>query len=114
MSRGFGLVALLVSLAVVAALMAMNMSQNGPTSEHVQRVEAEAKAAVGSMNFTQAAVQLQAFQMENGTYVGASLPASFGVALVRADATGYCLQAGSGAAVQHMSGPGGAPAAGPC
>ena len=54
------------------------------------------------------------FQAENGTYVGATLPPSYGVALVRADAASYCLQAGVGGSVQHFVGPGGPAGAGPC
>jgi hypothetical protein len=43
------------------------------------------------------------------------LSPSFGVTLVRADKFSYCLQAGSGANVQHMNGPNeNAPVAGPC
>jgi hypothetical protein len=37
------------------------------------------------------------------------------VAVVRADATSYCLQAGAGLNVQHLVGPAGnAPVDGPC
>jgi hypothetical protein len=114
MSRGLGLVAVICSLAVVAALMALNARQSGPTSTSAQDAEAQAKAAVGSINFTQAAAQLEAFRAERGTYAGAVLPASFGVTLVRGDAASYCLQAGVGGSTQHFAGPGGNAAAGPC
>jgi hypothetical protein len=114
MSRGLGLVVVICSLAIVGALMALNASQNGPTSTRAKQAEAEATAAVSSMNFTGAATELEAFHAENGTYAGAALPPSFGVSLVRADASSYCLQAGAGAAVQHFVGPGGSAAAGPC
>jgi hypothetical protein len=114
MSRGFGLVAVICSLAIVAALMALNARQNGPTSDTARQAETQGKAAVGSLNFAQAALQLEAFHSENGTYAGAALPPAFGVALVRADAATYCLQAGIGGSTQHFTGPGGTPAAGPC
>jgi Tfp pilus assembly protein PilE len=114
MSRGIGLVGLLVALVVVGALWAMNASSNGPTSQQSERVETEAQQASAAVNFGQAVPQLEAFHAENGTYAGATLPPSFGVALVRADAASYCLQAGAGAALQHEIGPGGTPAAGPC
>lgn len=114
MSRGFGLVVVICSLAIVAALMALNARNNGPTSQSAKRAEAEATAAVGSLNFTGAATELEAFHAENGTYAGAALPPAFGVTLVRADAASYCLQAGIGGSVQHFTGPGGSPAAGPC
>ena len=114
MSRGFGLVVMICSLAIVAVLMALNASQNGPTSKSARSAEAQATAAVGSLNFTGAGTELEAFHAEHGTYVGAALPPSFGVTLVRADAASYCLQAGIGGSVQHFTGPGGTAAAGPC
>ena len=114
MSRGFGLVVMICSLAIVAALMAMNASQNGPTSRSARTAEARATAAAGSLNFMGAGTELEAFHAENGTYAGAVLPPSFGVTLVRADAVSYCLQAGIGGAVQHFTGPGGTAAAGAC
>jgi type II secretory pathway pseudopilin PulG len=113
-SRGFGLLVVLCSLAIVAILMAMNLSRNGPTSKTAQRAEAEGIAAVGTANFTQAGTELEAYRAEHETYAGAVLPPSFGVTLVRADAATYCLQGGVGGSVQHFVGPAGPAAAGPC
>jgi hypothetical protein len=114
MSRAFGVVALLCSLGIVALLMAMNMSHNGPSSSSAKSAEAEATAAVGSLNFTGAATELEAYKAEHATYAGAALPPSFGAVVIRADAASYCLQAGVGGTVQHYVGPGGTPAAGSC
>ena len=58
--------------------------------------------------------ELQAWFAEHATYAGATLAPAFGVQLVRADAGSYCLQSGSGGTAQHVVGPGGTPAAGPC
>ncbi|HEY8725345.1 MAG TPA: hypothetical protein VIL91_01430 [Gaiellaceae bacterium] len=102
------------SLAIVAVLMAVSMGHNGPTSKTTKRAEAQATAAVGSLNFTGAATELEAYKSEHATYAGAVLPPAFGVTVVRADASTYCLQAGIGGTVQHFIGPGGTPAAGPC
>jgi hypothetical protein len=66
------------------------------------------------MNFAAAATQMETYHAENATYAGATVPPSFGVTLVRADAASYCLQAGVGGSEQHFTGPGGQPAAGPC
>ena len=112
--RGLGLISLLVVLAIVGAMWAMDARDNGPTSQNAQRVETFAQQAAALTNFAAAGTQLGMYYAENSTYVGATLPASFGVQLVRADATSYCLQAGTGTAVQHLVGPGGQPAAGPC
>jgi hypothetical protein len=114
MGRGLGIVGLISSLAIVAALMAMNMSQSGPTSQAAKDAEAQATGAAGTINFTQAALELGAFHAENGTYLGAALPPSFGVTLVRADVQSYCLQSGIRDTTQHFLGPTGPPAAGPC
>ena len=112
--RAFGVVAMVCSLAIVAVLMALSMSHNGPTPASTRKAEAEATAAVGSLNFTGAATELEAYKAEHATYAGAVLPASFGVTVIRADAASYCLQAGVGGTVQHFVGPGGTPASGPC
>ncbi|MDX6409996.1 MAG: hypothetical protein QOE13_3067 [Gaiellaceae bacterium] len=114
MSRTLGLVAMVCSLAIVGVLMMLNMSQNGPTSKSTKRAESQAKAAVGSLNFTAGATELEAYKSEHATYAGAVLPPVFNVTVVRADAASYCLQAGVGGSVQHFTGPGGTPAAGPC
>jgi Tfp pilus assembly protein PilE len=114
MSRGLGLVAMICSLAIVAVLMLLSMGHNGPTAKSTKRAESRATAAVGSLNFTGAATELEAYKSEHETYAGAVLPAAFGVTVMRADAATYCLQAGVGGTVQHFTGPGGTPAAGPC
>lgn len=102
------------SLAIVAVLMLLSMGQNGPTAKSTKRAESQATAAVGSLNFNAAATELEGYKAEHATYAGAVLPPVFGVTVIRADATSYCLQAGVGGAVQHFTGPGGTPAAGPC
>lgn len=115
MSRGgLGIVSLLLALVLGGALWAMNAGQAGPTSEPAQKAESQAQQVAATANFSGAAIQLETFHAENGTYVGVSLPPSFGVSLVRADASSYCVQTGAGAAVQHLVGPGGQPAAGSC
>lgn len=114
MSRAFGVVAMVCSLGIVALLMALNMSHNGPTSSTAKRAESEATAAVSSLNFTGAATELEAYKAEHATYAGAALAPAFGVTVMRADAASYCLQAGVGGTIQHYVGPGGTPAAGPC
>jgi hypothetical protein len=114
MGRMFGLVATVCSLAIVGVLMMLSMSHNGPTAKSTKVAEARATAAVGGLNFTGAATELEAYKSEHATYAGVVLPPAFGVTVVRADATSYCLQAGIGGTVQHFIGPGGTPAAGPC
>jgi type II secretory pathway pseudopilin PulG len=114
MGRAFGLISIVVSLGLVGILWALTMQHSGPTSATAQKAERDASAAVSAINFTAAATQLEAYHAENATYVGASVPPSFGVTLMRAYAASYCLQTGVGTSAQHFTGPGGAVAAGPC
>lgn len=113
-ARGFGLLSLLIGLSLVGGLWALDARQNGPASKQAQRVETQAAQAAAGVSFGQAAIQLESWKAENGTYAGASVPASYGVQLVRADATSYCLQAGVAPNVQHEISPGGSPVAGHC
>jgi Tfp pilus assembly protein PilE len=114
-ARGLGLVSLLVALALVGALWAMNARQNGPTSQSAQRMETQAEGVSADMNFLGAATALEAYRAENATYAGATLPASFHVQVARADASSYCLQATTTSGIVHVVGPnGGAPASGAC
>jgi hypothetical protein len=114
MGRTFGLVATVSSLAIVGVLTMLSMGHNGPTAKSTKVAEAQATAAVSRLNFTAAATELEAYKSEHATYAGATLPPAFGATVERADATSYCLQAGIGGGVQHFTGPGGTPAAGPC
>jgi hypothetical protein len=112
--RTLSLVSMLCALAIGAYLFTTQMRENGPTSETARNAQADATAAASTANFQAAAPALQAWFAEHGTYAGATLPPVFGVQLVRADAGSYCLQSGSGETAQHVVGPGGNPAPGPC
>jgi len=105
---------MLVSLVVGAFLFVSQMHSQGPTSPAVTQAETQAEANVASTNFSAANEVLQANFAANGTYAGTQIDGSYGVTLVRADATSYCLQGGTGTAVEHEAGPNGAPAPGPC
>ncbi len=77
---------MLCSLAIVGVLMLLSMSHNGPTAKSTKVAEVRATAAVGGLNFTGAATELEAYKSEHATYAGAALPPAFGVTVVRADA----------------------------
>jgi hypothetical protein len=112
--RSLSLVSLLVALAIGGYLFYAQAKTVGPTSETGKRAQEQASAQAAGANFHAAAPVLQAHYAENGTYAGAVVPPNYGVTLARADATSYCLQAGTGGAVQHVVGPGGSPAPGRC
>ena len=101
---------LLISLCVGGYLFAQQSKTDGPTSTLAQQAETQADSAAAATNFDGALPELQAYYTENGTYAGATLPGSFGVTVVRADATSFCLQSGD----MHEDGPNGSPQTGPC
>lgn len=103
---------LVLTLGLGGYLFSQQAKTSGPASTVAQQAEAQAVAAGAATSFQAAAPTLVAFYAENGTYAGASLPLSYGVSVVRADATSYCLQSLDGQ--EHEVGPNGSPAAGPC
>jgi hypothetical protein len=112
--RSLSLVSLLAALALGGWLLMTQMRETGPTSATGKQAIEDASAAASTASFQAAAPALQAWFAEQGTYAGATLPPAFGVRLARADATSYCLEAGTGETARHLVGPGGSPAPGPC
>jgi hypothetical protein len=113
-TRGVGLVLVVITLAVVGGLFALQSKSRGPTAAAVTQDEAQALATAASETFAQVVPVLQAEYAQAGTYVGAQLPTGSGVTLARATATSYCLEANLNGAPVHEDGPGGSPAAGAC
>lgn len=101
------MVSLLVTLAVIGWML--TAQQSGSTRKQETQAVDQAQAAANGVAFQQAQAQLEQQHALNGTYAGTSL-AGFGVTLVRADASTYCIQ-NAGA---HLAGPGGVAATGPC
>lgn len=112
MTRSFGLVFLLISLAVGGYLFSQQSKSAGPASTVALQAETQAAQGAAGTNFSSALPELQAWYADHGTYAGVTLPPAFGVTVVRADATSYCLQDPAG--TMHEIGPTGAPAPGPC
>jgi hypothetical protein len=107
------IVGLLVATAIVMFLVVQQLKNEGPTSKQASTAIAEGSVNVASTNL-QGAKSIMDLQLTSAqTYAGADV-ASAGVVLMRADATSYCLQAAAGTAIEHLEGPSGAPAPGPC
>ena len=104
---------LLVATAIVMFLVVQQMKNQGPTSHQVSTAIEAGSQNVASTNLQGAQSILDLQFTSEQTYAGANV-AGAGVTLVRADAVGYCIQAGAGTLVEHLAGPGGAPAPGPC
>jgi hypothetical protein len=113
MVRAVTLISLLSALVMGVYLFGAGSRAAGPTSQVARSAESKGIAAVSTVNFQQAAAALEQTRAVSSTYAETNL-AGFGVMLMRADTASYCIQTGVGTAVQHQSGPGGAPAAGPC
>ena len=105
---------MLISLAIVGGLFAMQNKSQGPTAAAVTQDESQALAAAASQTFAQVDQVLQADYAQAGTYVGAQLPVGSGVTVAQATATSYCLETNLTGTLLHENGPGGSPGAGPC
>jgi hypothetical protein len=107
------IVGLLVATVIVMILVVQQMKSQGPASKQVSTAIEQGSAGVAMTNLMSAKPMLDLQFSSTQSYAGADV-ASAGVTLVRADETGYCMQAGAGTVVEHLAGPGGAPAPGPC
>jgi hypothetical protein len=107
-------VLVLISLAVVGGLFAMQSKTQGPTAAAVTQDESQAIAAAAATGFSQVDQVLQADYVQSGTYAGAQLPVGSGVTVAQATATSYCLEMNVNGTLVHESGPGGSPVVGPC
>jgi Tfp pilus assembly protein PilE len=105
MARGVPLLSLVVAL-LVGALLWNGRTSGSPSPD--RQVE-HAQRSTSAVTFQQAESALEDFRAVNGTYAGVSL-AGFGVKVVRADASSYCIQAGG----SHVAGPGGTVQPGTC
>ena len=112
MTRSLSLVSLLIALAVGGWVLSQQLRSTGPSSPTASQAIAEAGSDVTTLNLQQAALALDQFRAEGGTYAGAAL-GGFGVALSRADAASYCVET-LRAPVSHLAGPGGVSAPGAC
>jgi|1185.fasta_scaffold1591301_1 hypothetical protein len=107
------IVGLLVATVIVLFLTVQELKKDGPQSQQVSTAIAAGSVNVSSTNLVGAKSMLDLQKTSTGSYAGADV-ASAGVTLVRADETSYCIQAVAGNATEHLAGPGGAPAPGPC
>ncbi len=115
MTRTLGVTTLLASLLIGGFLFIQQSKTSGPGAPAVTQAETRAQDAVAATNFQGMASALQSWYVSNGTYAGATLPPGSGVALVRSDATSYCLETlGSGTGSVHESGPNCTPQPGGC
>jgi hypothetical protein len=106
MVRTFTLVVLLSSLLAGWWLMATTYRHLGP--------RADREPAPGPLALEKAARALEEWRGDARTYAGARLSGFPDVALVRADASSYCLELTRSGGAYHREGPNGAATAGRC
>jgi hypothetical protein len=114
MGRSLAFPLLLIALAVGGFLVVRQTQSVGPTSRAATQAETQAAAAAAASDFGAAQALLLSWFAAHGTYAGVTLPPVYAVAVVRADASSFCLQAGAGTGTTHELGPGGQPQSGPC
>jgi hypothetical protein len=116
MTRGLGLVSLVVSLVVSLLLFSSQLSHGSsrPASPKQNPVVQQANSVAAETAAMQAERELAAYQADEGTFVGATVTDVPGVTLVHAEPTTFCLQISSSASVLYDAGPSGSPSATPC
>jgi hypothetical protein len=113
MTRTFGLISITAALVITAYLW--TQSAHDAAGPSALATPNDAAKVTASFNLQQAAPAMELWRSANGSYVGVSLDPAWGVTVVRADATSYCLRTGVAPNVQHLEGPGGnAPVDGSC
>ena len=116
MTRGLGLVSIVVTLVVSAMLFSSQLSNGGakPASPKQNPVVQQANTVAADAAAMQAEHELAAYQADQGTFVGATVTGIPGVTLLRSDSTTFCLQIASGGGVLYEAGPGGTPSPNRC
>jgi hypothetical protein len=114
MGRSLVFPLLLIALAGGGFLFVRQAQSVGPTSRTATQAETQAVAAAAATDFGAAQAAVLSWIAAHGTYAGVTLPPVYAVAVVRADASSFCLQAGAGTGTTHQLGPGGQAQSGPC
>jgi hypothetical protein len=116
MTRGLGLVSIVVTLVVSAMLFSSQLSNGGarPASPKQNPVVQQANTVAADAAAMQAEHELAAYQADQGTFVGATVTGIPGVTLLHSDSTTFCLQIASGGGVLYDASPGGTPSPNRC
>jgi hypothetical protein len=116
MTRGLGLVSLVVSLVVSLLLYSSQLSHGSSSQASPKQnpVVQQANSVAAETAAMQAEHELAAYQADEGTFVGGTVTGIPGVTLLHAEPTTFCLQIASGGGVLYDAGPGGTPSATAC
>jgi hypothetical protein len=116
MTRGLGLVSLVVTLVVSLLLFSSQLSHGSskPASPKQNPIVQQASSVAAEAAAIQAEHALAAYQADQGTFVGATVTGIPGVTLLHAEPTTFCLQIRSSGGALYDAGPGGTPSSTPC
>ncbi len=112
MGRAVGIVSLVLGTLVIGLMITSQPWRSTDRKSASAEVNRAAQTAA-EVKLQQASFAVEQFHALNGTYAASSL-GGLGVRLAQADASSYCLESGTGAALAHVAGPGGTPAPGGC
>ena len=111
MTRGLGLVSLVVSLVISGMLFSSQLTHGGskPMSPKLNPIVQQANSVAADAAAMQAEHELAAYQADRGTFVGATVTDISGVTVLHAEPTTFCLQIASNGGFLYDAGPGGTP-----
>jgi len=111
MTRGLGLVSLVVSLVISGMLFSSQLTHGGskPMSPKLNPIVQQANSVAADAAAMQAEHELAAYQADRGTFVGATVTHISGVTVLHAEPTTFCLQIASNGGFLYDAGPGGTP-----
>jgi flagellar basal body-associated protein FliL len=111
MTRGLGLVSLVVSLVISMMLFSSQLTGAGskPASPKQTPIVQQAGSVAAEAAAMQAEHELAAYQADTGTFVGATVTDLPGVTVLHTEPTSFCLQIASNGGVLYDTGPGGTP-----
>jgi Na+-transporting methylmalonyl-CoA/oxaloacetate decarboxylase gamma subunit len=109
MTRGLGLVSLVVSLVISLMLFSSQLIRGGskPASPEENPIVQQTNSVAAEAAAMQAEHELAAYQADRGTFVGATVTDIASVTVLHAEPTTFCLQIASTGAVLYDAGPGG-------
>jgi hypothetical protein len=116
MTRGLGLVSLVVSLVISLMLFSSQLTGGGskPVSPKQNPIVRQASSVAADAAAMQAEHELAAYQADRGTFVGATVTDISGVTVLHAEPTTFCLQIVSTGGALFDAGPGGTPTSQRC
>jgi Tfp pilus assembly protein PilX len=109
MTRGLGIVSLVVSLVISLMLFSSQLTRGGSKPASPNPIVQQASSVAAEAAAMQAEHELAAYQADRGTFVGATVTDIAGVTVLHAEPTTFCLQIASGGGVLYDAGPGGTP-----